>query len=1187
MNLLSRLLVVLFIFTGICAVGQTRYNMANQSVNECEGILVDSEAGKDPGIPNGYALNEDYCFTICVPNSPKITITFTQFELETPCTTCDYIEIFDGPNCTGTKLGKWGGTSLPGSVTGSTSCISIHFVSDGNVAGKGFELNWNATPPPPIPPVIQPIANVNCKSNSVTITFDKPVPCGQLVPGKFVFSGPAGASIASVTPVNCVNGFATSAILTFNKPLDQSGTYSIDYTVDYVDICLKSYRFVLHQTFNIINCPLTVRITGDSIVCLGFCVDLTADVQGGNPANYQYSWTPINQTTKTVNVCPTVTTTYQVTVTDGASQPASATKTVTVLSLPNAGNDTAMCLFGPPVNFTGTPAGGNWQGPGITNGNNGTFNPPSANYGTKTVTYYGPNGCPDTKQVEVWPVWAGGNQSACLGSNPFQLNGFPAGGTFTGQNVTAGGTFTPSPVGTYNVTYTESAHGCVSTAVITVVNNIQIPPPGTITACSVTPAFNMSSKGTVAPANGVWSGTGITNGGNGTFNPGQAGVGHHTLTYSINGCSDTTNVVVTVIDAGADVLICPNDTSKLIVGGNPSKGFWTGPGVVDNGDTTFNFNPALISQDSIFTITYSKDGCSDQRIIYLLHTTVSDTTIEFCPYDGKVLLDPAVTKPNIQTGVWTGAGLTANKDSIDPKLLSPGLNYLYYEVQANGCIDSLRLLVKPKPLAQLDTTVCPQSSDFNVSALPGGGSWSGTGITNTTAGTFSPVTAGQGFEGIFDLVYDLNGCTDTMSVILKKITPNFNGLVPIYCLKPVSVTLNPTPAGGTFSGKGITGYSWDPAKAGPGIDTIIYTYGTGSCTAYDTVTVLVRNPIDFNFVYNNQKLCYGDSVLVNTLVTGGDSTYKYTWTPNKSSNGQIYITPTTFTTFTLTVDDQCSVPVTKSATIDVWPEILYNVSVGPAVCFGDLNWAKIDVTTPPKSDYAYKWNTEAGHTSDSINVVAAKYKVDVTNIQSNCSITVPVSIPYYPLVKADFLKTPIENCISVVDPHFEFINLSTGANQGYWDFGDSAGVTTPYDPQLNPGHTYADTGKYHVKLFIRNTFGCSDSIETDLCIYPVKKDDMPNAFTPNGDGNNDFFPSGGYSNGKYVPIGYGITDYEMKIFDRWGHMVYETDASRTPWNGKLMNTGDLLRNGVYVYEMNVYFGPRDIRQLSGHVTLIR
>lgn len=1186
-------LTLLTTFILICTQikAQTVYKMRNGQVTECEGILTDSENSRDQNFPTGYDTYEDYCFTICVPNSPKITITFSEFKLEVPGPNetvdpnADFLEIFDGPNCTGTKLGHWYSNLSPGTISGTGSCISIRFRSDGNKSSEGFSLSWQATPPPPDPPVIQPIANQNCNSTSLVIQFDRPIPCNQVTTGNFTFSGPS-SGIASATPFNCVNGMTTAAILNFSGPLNESGTYCINFDLNYTDICKKTYRFSVPACFNIINCPLRVDLLGDSVICLGSCANLRAVARGGNPATYQYSWTPnTTDVTANVTVCPTTTTTYRVTVTDGNSTPVSATRLVTVLPVPDAGDTAFLCRFAMDTVFTGTPAGGRWSGPGIVDlgGGNYVFRAQNAGAGVHTVYYTDlTTGCRDPKIVVVWQASAGGRRAACAGTPPFQLFGNPNPGSWTGPNTTPDGVFDPVTPGIYTVSYTDSIHFCTASQVVEVVDSIIVPDTGLLSVCDKQAPFQLS----FSPRGGQWSGTGISDQYNGWFNPAAAPPGTYILKYSLNGCADSTNITVTSINAGPDVLICPVAAPQLITAGAPAKGFWSGNGVVDNGDTTFTFNPTGVTPNTTFTQTYTKDGCTDSRIVYFYFTTVTPDTFEFCNYAGKFFLDPALTTPNPPGGVWTGVGLSAG-DSINPKVLNPGYHYFRYQYNSNGCYDTLVVLIKPKPNAGPDIDTCPKANNFIINGNPKPGVWTGPGILDTVSGEFSPAQAGFGADGIFTIYYNVQGCMDTMQVTLTTVDPSFTGLRPYYCLNNTVNPLVGVPAGGTFIGPGISGNNFHPDSAGTGVHKIVYTYGNADCAVRDSQYVRVLSPLKLELVYDTTRLCYGDSVRVNTIYSGGDSTrtYHFAWTPSSPDRRWSTLRPTSFTPFTCTLTDGCSVPVTASGQIDVWPEIKWITVVGPPVCFGEMNWGKVVPQTIPESDFDVHWFTNPPFDGDSVFTVAEKYDVTITNRVSHCFKKFRVGIPYYNIVDANFIKDPLDMCVPVDNPHFEFINTSTGADRGYWTFGE--GDSIPYDPLLNPGHTYSDTGSYHIKLYIENEGGCKDSVETDVCVYPIKQYAMPNAFTPDGNGDNDVFPMGSWVNGKWLPTGYGLTDYEMKVFDRWGHLLYETDAARTPWNGKLKNMYELQKNGVYVYTMTVYFGPRDIREFTGHITLVR
>ncbi len=91
-----------------------------------------------------------------------------------------------------------------------------------------------------------------------------------------------------------------------------------------------------------------------------------------------------------------------------------------------------------------------------------------------------------------------------------------------------------------------------------------------------------------------------------------------------------------------------------------------------------------------------------------------------------------------------------------------------------------------------------------------------------------------------------------------------------------------------------------------------------------------------------------------------------------------------------------------------------------------------------------------------------------------------------------------------------------------------------------------------------NEAKCSDNVQcVDVCEYYK----LPNVFTPNGDNINDLFH----------PYPYSFVDHiDLKIYNRWGNLVYQTEDPDINWDGKDMNTGKLVPEGVYYYICDVY-----------------
>lgn len=163
---------------------------------------------------------------------------------------------------------------------------------------------------------------------------------------------------------------------------------------------------------------------------------------------------------------------------------------------------------------------------------------------------------------------------------------------------------------------------------------------------------------------------------------------------------------------------------------------------------------------------------------------------------------------------------------------------------------------------------------------------------------------------------------------------------------------------------------------------------------------------------------------------------------------------------------------------------------------------------------------------------------------------------------------PVENpVITFVD------NSSVDAVTWEWDFDTIA----PYNANT-PGVivTYpSQPGTYPVVLIVTNAEGCSDTVWTHVVIGAVGMLEMPNVFSPNGDGVNDVF----------IPVGLFPGDSRLTIFNRWGQEVFVTTKVTSGWNGKI--EGALAPEGTYYWvgEGHSAVGVPPVR--TGHVTLLR
>ena len=152
----------------------------------------------------------------------------------------------------------------------------------------------------------------------------------------------------------------------------------------------------------------------------------------------------------------------------------------------------------------------------------------------------------------------------------------------------------------------------------------------------------------------------------------------------------------------------------------------------------------------------------------------------------------------------------------------------------------------------------------------------------------------------------------------------------------------------------------------------------------------------------------------------------------------------------------------------------------------------------------------------------------------------------------------------------QFLNTSSGALTYLWNFGDGSSDTLD-----NPSHVFPKTGNFKVCLDAFNTAGCPDSICKAVNAIIIPRFDIPNAFSPNGDGINDVFRIQGF----------GIAHMDMRIFNRWGQLIFESKDVNEGWDGRYK--GVLQPVDVYAYAISVAFTDGTTTTRTGSITLLR
>ncbi|MCB0754709.1 MAG: gliding motility-associated C-terminal domain-containing protein [Flavobacteriales bacterium] len=1159
-NLTSAYLFISLFLMGFSVLAQPTYNLVgNLEVDDCEGYFFDSDAGLNG---QDYGHGEDYTFQICVPNAISIEMTFFDFCSEAGF---DVMTFYDGPDVNAPMIGgPYSGQDLPPTIIATSGCLTVHWESDAfGVACDGWSAYWEVEVEEPEPPVVTfDPSSPTCSTEVIIMEFDTPVPCDSVYAGAFTLNG--GQTITNINPLNCAGGEGTQYELTLAPSLDESMTYNLEFVYHYADDCDNEFTLEVDGSFDVNDCPLQVEVFEDATtICEGECIEIWAEATGGNPNTYNYAWSNgLPNSPGPHLVCPTTTTTYTVTVSD-ASPAASASDQTTIMVIPPPTIDPIpdVCRNNGAIPLTANPPGGTWSGSHVPDPNP-IFRPDSG-WGNPWTYYTDLNGCTDSIQSQVYDVWAGFDQSSCPGEPPFQLdNGVPAGGVWSGPFTTPDGMFDPSTPGTYNITYTTT-DGCTDIKVVRVEN---IAMPADITVCQSDPEFNLSAT----PFGGVWSGPGVANWYWGTYRPADAGPGTHVINYEIVGCSATMNVAVTEIDAGGNYVICPEEPA-IQLNGTPAGGTWSGIGVSPSG----LYDPTIAPDLTNDTLTYSINGCTDTRVVFVQQTAILWSNLEFCLYDDALELNWAGIHRYPGGGTWSGPGTDNNgAGHFTPALAGGGTHTLYYE--ANTCIDSTVMIVHENNM--FDTSICESGNPIQLMALPAGGTWDGPGIIDPS-GTFDPQDAGLGQHYVY--YQGPSGCWDSCMVDVYQLQPaEIIGLQNTYCFIDSAISLIGLPAGGAFTGNGMTDTIFNPSMAGPGIHEITYTQGAAGCEVSDDMLVSVSDQIITTSMGDGAAVCLGNAITVGVEATGGNGTFfTYTWNPNVSWFATQELYPDSTTSYVISTSDGCSDPAIDTIDVFVYPPFSAFVETSAPQCYGNTGYITVR-GEPASPNYVYEWNTSPPSFDATIFAdVGLSYEVTITDLHNgNCTFDTLITIPAFPNVTAHFTPNPNGNCLLESDPIAEFIDLSQGAATGTWDFGD--GTQEDYVFGQYPVHEYADTGTYTVTLYVENADAtCTDEYEFDVCVQPEFKLWIPNAFTPDGDGLNDYFEI----------VSSGIVEFELLISSSWGHKIYRmTSIDDPPWDGTYK--GNPVQQDRYIYEVIAkgrHLGGVKFYKGSGYIHVIR
>jgi trimeric autotransporter adhesin len=565
--------------------------------------------------------------------------------------------------------------------------------------------------------------------------------------------------------------------------------------------------------------------------------------------------------TPTVNPGPTANTTFTLTITGngpgaacGGNSSDSETRIYEVASSPVITPvNSFYCQFDPAFNLSATPTGGTWSGTGITNASMGLFNPTTAGAGVKIITYtVNIGGCPVSSTIEI-TVWPTANATIvdpgvlCLGgATPVDLSVVTTGGVWSGTGIidAAEGIFDPtvSGAGEFVISYNVDNY-CSGFDDITIVVEdspvTTIDDPGLL--CIEASPVSLTSN---VPG-GTWTGSGITDAANGTFDPASSGLGTFTITYDVSsGCIGDASIEIEVNNSVDATII---DIAPLCIESDPIQlfaatagGVWSGDGV----DASGLFSPSLAGSglaNVIYTITGVCSGQDNSEISVEAVPAISILSDgSFCQGGASEALIA-----NTAGGTWNGTGIIdANFGVFDPLTSGVGTFPVTYTI-IGLCTseETLNVVVHALPIvgAGNDQEICAGESATLTGAGATSYAWTAPGFNSaSTSPTVQPnTTTTYTVTGT-----DQFGCQDT-----DQVEVTVNPLPIVNAVNPASICEGEC---AELSATGLTSYSWTPSAtltgansatptACPSATTVYTVSGTDAngCSGSDQATVTV------------------------------------------------------------------------------------------------------------------------------------------------------------------------------------------------------------------------------------------------------------------------------------------------------------------------------------------------------------
>ncbi len=645
--------------------------------------------------------------------------------------------------------------------------------------------------------------------------------------------------------------------------------------------------------------------------------------------------------------------------------------------------------------------------------------------------------------------------------------------------------------------------------------------------------------------------------------------------YLIRKISQVSSVAITLTTAAVNNTVCFGDSiylqaAPLGLSNYVFKEGATTIGSSANGIITI----APLSQGNHNITCTATDNNGATAFSNTLTITVSPQFIPTVSHSGSIIFcngdSLMLTAQNGTAYLWSNGNTTQNI------YINNNTAFSVTVTDADGCkgvSNSITPTIMQGPVATITAngtlTICANDSvQLNAS---NGSSW----LWTNGATTQNIYANAQGNYAV--TITGVNGCKTTSSPVTLSHFPGSQASVtplgPVTIVQGNTITLNAT-SGSTYQwSNGLTSQTIVVNLSGNYIVTV--TNSNGCVSQSNAVQVNVIAAQQMINALGATSFCDGYSVLLNSYFSQGNQWYFNGQVLSGETNQQLSATDSGY--YSVAVFQNGSWLYSDSILVQVFTSPQMPVVTDTSICSG--NFVLLKAQSLDGANMQWYDQDTSGNLLGSGNAFTTPalnqqtiYYVQATSANGCTSIdrsALTVYVNPSPLAAFDHTIQSQSGSLTV-----SFNNTTQFGDTYNWVFGDSSSATNT-SSQINPTHTFNTAGTYNVILIANNSSGCVDTISQKIIVNNNKDLFIPTTFTPNTDGMNDVFRVRGNN----------FQVNEMKIYDQWGTLIYQTDTSKPTWDGT--SNGELVQNGTYVYRIHLTIKNNEEQVLTGAITVIK